>query len=101
MPITFDDLRIRLGGGPVLTSEDRFGSYCEILRLSAEELGSIDGLTMWDTGFPGCFRFIVPVVEGEAIYTGVVEIGSKPLRHLKGTLELWPPLGQSHSAKCA
>ena len=87
--MTFDELRIKLGGGPVRS--DRFRPYCEVPVLRVEVFDSIP-VQIEDTGFPGCFRFFVPVDEGDAMYTGVVEIG--PIReHGRGKLELLPWLG--------
>lgn len=88
--MTFDELRIKLGGGPI---DARHGWLaCEIPVLPLHLLESLPGLTLLDTGFPGCFAFLVPVAEGGARYTGVCEIGRNPRKHGKGRLELLPYL---------
>jgi hypothetical protein len=92
MPMTFDQLRIKLGGGPIKEDKTHFAAYCDIPVLPVDSLASIPGLEIIKTDFPGCFRFMVPIVEGAAVYTGVVEVGRNPKAHGKGTLELSPRL---------
>lgn len=71
-------------------------AYCRHGRSegrSTDAQPSLPGLEITDTGFPGWYRFTVPVAKGEAVYTGAVEVGRAPRKHGKGTLELWEWLG--------
>jgi hypothetical protein len=89
--MTFDELRIKLDGGPLIERDATCVS--EIHSLPVNVLESLDGLDIRDTGFPGCFYFWVPVAEGVAQYVGRVSIGPPPRKHGKGTLTLHRWLG--------
>jgi hypothetical protein len=89
----FDELRKLLGGGAVKAGDGIVDSSCEVLSLSAHVLESLAGVRIVDTGFPGCFCFDVRVDEGHARYIGVVSIGLSPVKHSKGLLELYLPIG--------
>jgi hypothetical protein len=84
--MTFDELRRKLGGGRLIERDATWVS--EIPSLPVHVLDSLDGLRIWDTGFPGCFSFWVPAAEGKVQYVGIVSIGPSQRKHGKGTLTL-------------
>ena len=92
MPMTFDELRAKLRGGPLIKGGHPW-PHCEIPDLPVELLSAIPGLEVQDTDFPGCFRFTVPVAEGDALYVGTVETTRNSRKHGRGSLRLLPWLG--------
>ena len=85
--MTFQELCKVLGGGPV--TEERGTLKCQVPTLQVQALSTLEGLDVWNTGFPGCFYFWAPCDEGTARYVGVVSIGPPPRKFGGGTIELF------------